>query len=57
MREGNIRCSCGQEIYFKTAQTKVKCPNPKCGIELDVSCYPVIPEPPIEEGDPDGIVD
>lgn len=57
MREGTIRCRCGQEFYFKTAYSRLKCPNPKCGVEVDITEYPVLEEPPIEEGDPDGTAD
>lgn len=57
MKEGTIKCRCGQEFYFKSAYSVVKCPNPKCGTELDVTSYPVIEEPPIEEGEPDGTAD
>lgn len=56
MREGTIKCRCGQDFYFKTASSAVKCPNPKCGAELDVTEYPVIEEQP-KEGDPNGTAD
>lgn len=56
MRFGTIRCTCGQEFYFETVRTTIKCI--RCAEEYDVNEYPKMKDNKIdlnEEGSSDEI--
>lgn len=42
MRYGIIKCECGQEFYFETKSSKIRCIH--CNKEYDVSEYPILEE-------------
>lgn len=48
MYYGTINCDCGQEFYFETINTKIKCIH--CSKEYDVKDYPIMEEEDITSG-------